>query len=238
MEKQAKLGRFYGVGVGPGAPDLLTLRAHRVLTSVPVVLVPQKDRRSDSVAHEIIAGLLKPDQLVVEIEFPMRKEPGDLQPYWQKAADTAWKYLAKGQDCAFINIGDPLLYGTFIYVFRILRRDHPELEIEIVPGISSINAAAACAALPLATGDDKIAIISASSDEAFIRQTAMTFDTVVFLKISSALDRVLAILEPLGLAEKCVFIKRCTTGEEEIIRDITKLRGQKLDYLSLMILRR
>ena len=242
MENNAgkqEVGCLYGIGVGPGDPELLTVQAARILSRVPVIFAPQKDGKSKSYARRIIADMInKSEQRVIELVFPMRKDTGRLTDYWDKAAETIWQYLGSGEDCAFIAEGDPFLYGTFIYVFEILRNNHPEARIEVVPGISSINAAAARALFPLATGSERIAILPATYEDKAIRKTLNDFDTVIFLKINTVFDKIISILEELNLVEKCVYVSRCTTEDEKIIKDISKLKGQKLDYLSLLIVRR
>jgi precorrin-2/cobalt-factor-2 C20-methyltransferase len=233
------LGRLYGIGVGPGDPELLTLRAHRILSQVPVIFVPQKDGKSRSYASQIIAGLVKePQQKIIELVFPMRRNAEELASYWDKAVQNIWRHLSRGKDCAFITEGDPLLYGTFIHVFEVLHRSHPETNIEVIPGVSSVSAAAARALLPLASGDERVAILSAVYEDEDIRETLENFDTIVFLKISNAFERVFNILEELCLTDKCICVSRCTTTDEEIIRDVKKLKGKKLDYFSLLIVRR
>ncbi|MFC1943487.1 precorrin-2 C(20)-methyltransferase [Chloroflexota bacterium] len=226
-------------GVGPGDPELLTVRATRILSRVPVIFAPQKDGESKSYARRIIADMInESEQRVIEMVFPMTKDTGRLTDYWDKAAETIWQYLSNGKDCAFITEGDPFFYGTFIHVFEILQKNHPEVRIEVIPGISSINAATARALFPLATGSERVAILPATYEDKAIRKTLNDFDTVIFLKINTVFDKILNILEELNLVEKCVFVSRCTTKDEEIIKDISKLKGQKLDYLSLLIVRR
>ena len=237
--KKQEVGCLYGIGVGPGDPELLTVRATRTLSRVPVIFTPQKDGKSKSYARRIIAGLVKePEQRVIELVFPMKKDASQLTDYWDKATETIWQHLSSGEDCAFVTEGDPFLYGTFIHVFEILQKNHPEIRIEVIPGISSINAAASRALFPLATGSERIAILPATYEDKAIRKTLEEFDTVIFLKINTVFDKVLNILEELNLVEKCVYVSRCTTEDEKIISDISKLKGQKLDYLSLLIVRR
>ncbi len=233
-----KIGRFYGIGVGPGDPELITLKARRLLSSVPVVFVPKKGKEGGSYANSIIADFIRPGQEVIGLVFPMVRGREELAGYWQVAADTIWHHLERGEDCAFVSLGDPLLYSTFIPVFETLRRRHPEVEIECVPGISSINAAAAEALLPLASEDERVAIVSGRCADSFIREALKSFDAVVFMKINSTFGRLLGILEELNAVGKCVYVKRCTTDEEEIVRDISRLKGKKLDYFSLLIFRR
>jgi precorrin-2/cobalt-factor-2 C20-methyltransferase len=237
--KKLGIGRLYGVGVGPGDPELVTLKAHKVLSRVPVIFVPLKDRQSKSYAKSIVARLIKePEQKVVELVLPMLRGKEQLEDYWQQAADTIWQHLEKGEDCAFVNVGDPLLYGTFIYILETVKKNHPEIEVEVIPGISSINAAAARAMFPLASDDERIAIISGNREERVIRETIANFETIVFMKMNTMFDKLLAILEDLDLTDKCVYVRRGTTQDEEIIRDISKLKGAKVDYFSLLILRK
>ncbi len=233
------IGRFYGVGVGPGDPELLTLKAHRILTQVPVIFVPKKVKGSESLAKSIINDLAaKSEPKIVELVFPMLRDKEQLAESWRKAADIIWRHLAAGDDCAFVNVGDPLLYGTFIHVLESLRETQPELEVAVIPGISSLNAAAAKGMVPLATEDECVAIISSSCEDKFIRQVLESFDTVVFMKINRNFDRILNILEGLNLTGKCLYVRRCTTKDEEIVWDISRLKGRKLDYSSLLIVRR
>jgi precorrin-2/cobalt-factor-2 C20-methyltransferase len=237
--KKLGIGRLYGVGVGPGDPELVTLKAHKVLSRVPVIFVPLKDRQSKSYAKSIVARLIKePEQKVVELVLPMLRGKEQLEDYWQQAADTIWQHLEKGEDCAFVNVGDPLLYGTFIYILETVKKNHPEIEVEVIPGISSINAAAARAMFPLASDDERIAIISGNREERVIRETIANFETIVFMKMNTMFDKLLTILEDLDLTDKCVYVRRGTTQDEEIIRDISKLKGAKVDYFSLLILRK
>jgi precorrin-2/cobalt-factor-2 C20-methyltransferase len=237
--KKLGIGRLYGVGVGPGDPELVTLKAHKVLSRVPVIFVPLKDRQSKSYAKSIVARLIKePEQKVVELVLPMLRGKEQLEDYWQQAADTIWQHLEKGEDCAFVNVGDPLLYGTFIYILETVKKNHPEIEVEVIPGISSINAAAARAMFPLASDDERIAIISGNREERVIRETIANFETIVFMKMNTMFDKLLAILEDLDLTDKCVYVRRGTTQDEEIIRDISQLKGAKVDYFSLLILRK
>ncbi len=237
--KKTGIGRLYGVGVGPGDPELLTLKAYNVLSRVAVIFVPLKDRQSKSYARSIVARLIKePEQKVVELVFPMLRGKEQLKDYWQQAADTIWRHLEKGEDCAFVNVGDPLLYGTFIYILETVKKSHPEVVVEVIPGISSINAAAARAIVPLASEDERIAIISGNREDKIIRETIANFETVVFIKMNNVFDKLLAILEDLKLTDKCVYVRRGTTQDEEIVRDISQLKGKKVDYFSLLILRK
>jgi len=233
------MGRLYAIGVGPGDPELITIKASRLLSRLPVIFVPQRDETSPSYACSIIAGLVRePEQKVIGLVFPMVRDNKQLVPYWKSAAETIWRYLKQGKDCAFVNEGDPFLYGTAAYVLETLRATHAEVEITVVPGVSSINASAAQAVLPLAINDQRVAILSGHCEDSVIAETLEHFDTIVFLKVNSVFGRLLDTFERLKLTEKCVYISKCTTRDEKIIRDIRQLKGRKLDYLSLLIVRK
>jgi precorrin-2/cobalt-factor-2 C20-methyltransferase len=119
-----------------------------------------------------------------------------------------------------------------------LKLKHPDLRIEIIPGISSVNAAAAASLMPLASHDERVAILSAERDDNFIRETLQQYDTVVFLKVNAIFDRLLNILTELRLAHQAAYVRNCSTSEQEIVRDILKLKGQKLDYFSILLVRK
>jgi precorrin-2/cobalt-factor-2 C20-methyltransferase len=237
--KKPRIGRLYGVGVGPGDPELMTLKASRILSQVPVIFVPKKAEQGESIAESIV-GNLSPriEPKIVGLVLPMLRDREQLADYWRKAVESMWQYLKNGEDCAFVNVGDPLLYGTFVHILETLQKSHPEVEVEVIPGISSINAAAARAVIPLASNDERIAIISGNREDKVIRETLENFDTVVFMKMNTVFDKLLIILEELNLIEKCVYVRRCTTQEEEIIWDISRLKGKKVDYFSLLIVRK
>ncbi len=232
-----KLGCLYGVGLGMGDPELITLKAKRVLSEVSLIFAPRSHNHSLSLAHSILCSL--DDQLsakVVELNFPMHKDSSSLIPHWERAAEKIWHCLSQGEDCVFVNEGDPFFYGTFIHVFETLRRLHPEVRVEVIPGISSLHAASARTLIPLAHGDEKVAVITSVLPEEMLREVLKKFDTVIILKLSSFWDRVLNILKELDLMSKCTYVERSTLREERIIQDIRKVKD--VDYFSLLIMKK
>ncbi|HIE26305.1 TPA: precorrin-2 C(20)-methyltransferase [Candidatus Poribacteria bacterium] len=238
MTNTPKFGRLYGIGVGPGDVDLLTVKAYRLLQNVPVIGVPKRNARAQSYAYSIVKGLTRPNQEILELIFPMTKDVDLLQSHWESAADAIFQRLLLGKDVAFITEGDPFLYSTFTYLFNLFREKYPDVSIDVVPGISSINGAAASAMLPLVYGDRQLAITPATCGIQKLRDTLEGFDTVVLLKVNSVFDDVFELLDELNLVDKSVFVSRCTSPDEMIVHDIRKLRGRKLDYLSLLIIRK
>jgi precorrin-2/cobalt-factor-2 C20-methyltransferase len=231
--------RLYAVGVGPGDPELLTRKAERILRSVPVICAPTGAADAASYALAIVEPFLdRSRQEVLTRIFPMKKDEGELLPFWEETAAEVAGRIRAGQDVAFITIGDPFLYSTFLYLYRILRDKYPEIGIEIVPGITSVGAAAATAGVPLGLAADRLAVLPATYEEAQLRQTLLDFDTVVLMKVNRVFDRVYGILRELGLEKNGVFVRRVGSSEEEVVTDLSSLVGKKLDYLSLVIVRK
>jgi precorrin-2/cobalt-factor-2 C20-methyltransferase len=232
-------GRVFAVGVGPGDPELLTRKAERVIREAAVIVAPSAGADDASYALSIVQQFLDPKrQEIVVHTFPMTRDQETLNPLRLQAAREIAGHAAAGRNVAFITIGDPLLYSTFQPIFRILGEEFPSIVVEFVPGISSISAAASAAALPLALADETVAILPATTDEAKILKTLMEFDTIVLLKISRAFDRVYDMLVQLTLDDKAVFVRRVGSADEEVIFDLKSLVGKKLDYLSLLIVKK
>ena len=229
----------YAVGVGPGDPELLTRKAERVLREADVICAPTGAAEAGSYALSIVEEFLDRERQEVLIQlFPMVKDQQGLDPFWEEAADQVASRIAEGKNVAFITIGDPFLYSTYLYIHRILLVKYPEIRIEIVPGISSILAASAAAGVPLGLGGEKIAVLPAAYEDDELRRTLEEFDTVVLMKVSRVFDRVYALLQELGRERQCVFVRRVGSGEQEIHFDLQALVGKKLDYLSMLIVKK
>jgi precorrin-2/cobalt-factor-2 C20-methyltransferase len=234
-----KPGYLYGIGVGPGDPELLTLKAARIIRDAPVIVVPKKATHERSYAYSIVANLVSPaTQETLELVFPMKKDIEELQPYWHEAVETIYTRLRDGNDCVFLTEGDPLFYGTFIYVLKIFRERYPDVMVEVVPGISSMNAAAARAGQPLVNAEEKLAVLPATYRHEELREVIQSFDVVVLLKVNSVMNSILDLLEELDIVNKAIYVKKVSAPDEEIVRDVRTLRGAKLDYLSLLIVRK
>ena len=231
--ERASPGRLYGVGVGPGDPELLTLKALRVLREVPVVAVPVPHEGSESQALKTASAWLQPEQRVLRLLFPMAEDTATRERHRRAAARSVLRELQLGRDVAFLTEGDPTIHSTFIYVLRNLPEDLP---VEIVPGISSITAAAAQARTPLVSSDCRLAVIPATSGNlAGLRRALSEFDTVVLLKVHRTLDLVIDLLDEMGLTERAVLVERASHPCGRVVRNLRQLRGQPVHYLSLLI---
>jgi precorrin-2/cobalt-factor-2 C20-methyltransferase len=224
--------------VGPGDPELLTVKAQRVLRQVPVIFTPQAETSRESYAFSIVRDVIDEErQEVLRGTFPTddAEAAGEV---WQAAATTVAERLLQGQDVAFITEGDPMLYSTFSYVLESIRSNYPEIPVEIVPGVSSVMAAAASAGVPLVTHGQRLAILPAVYGIDDLREAIANYDTIVLMKVNRMLLRALANLESLGLAGRAIYVRRASTPREQVVMDIQQLSEEDLDYFSLLIIRR
>lgn len=232
------MAKIYAVGVGPGDPELLTRKAERIIRQAPVICTPTGRADAASYALSIVEEFIdrSRQEIIVRI-FPMMKKGPELTAAWEEAADEVIVRIDRGEDVAFITIGDPCLYSTFLYLYRIIRAKRADIAIEIIPGISSINAAAAAAGMPLGIAGERIAILPATYENEELRTTLSEFDTIVLLKVSRVFDQVYPLLCELGLDKSSVFIRRVGSPAQEVVFDLSSLVGKELDYLSMLIVR-
>jgi len=232
------VAKIYAVGVGPGDPELLTRKAERILRQSAVILAPVSNPVESSVALETVREFLDAtSQEIIIHQFPMTSDKARLVPAWQAAAALIAERVLAGKDVAFITIGDPLLYSTFIYLLRIFRASWPQIAIEIVPGISSINNAAAVACFPLAEADERIAIIPATAGLEKVIEALAAYDTVVLLKVKPLFGELLQVLRQAGREKSTLFVERVGSTRQKVLTDFTEMAAHSPDYLSLMIVR-
>jgi precorrin-2/cobalt-factor-2 C20-methyltransferase len=231
-------GRFYGLGVGPGAPDLLTLRAHRVLTTVPVVAYPACKPGASSYAWRIVREHVPADTRRLAQVFPMSRDWASLIPAWRQNATEIAAELRAGRDVAFITEGDPMLFSTFLHVWELLREVMPEADVEVVPGVSSLGAAGALTGIPLGQGDQRIAIIPATWHEDDLRRTLVEWDVVVLMKVARVLPKVIDLLRELGRYEHAALVSRGSSEQQIVTRDLEAFRDRRLNYLTTVLVGR
>ena len=233
-------GTLWGVGVGPGAPDLLTLRAARVLREADVLALPRASDWSASMAWTIAKSVVGdvPGQERLFLTFPMSKDPAKLRPSWDKAFAAIGERLAAGKNVAFVTEGDPSLFSTFIYLSREVEARWPAVPIEIVPAVSSVLAVPARARVPLADGCERIAIIPATYGTGDLRQVLRSFDTTVIMKIGEEFGSVIEAIGAEGLGERAVFVSRATMPDERIERDLAKVTREDCDCFAMIVVAR
>jgi precorrin-2/cobalt-factor-2 C20-methyltransferase len=231
---------LYGVGVGPGAPDLLTLRALAVLKGAPVLALPRASDYGASMAWTIVEPVLGrvAEQERLFLTFPMNKDPARLRAAWDVACAKIGERLERGLSVAFATEGDPSLYSSFTYLRREAPRRWPGVRVEIVPGVSSLAAVPARTGVPLADGQERIAIIPANYGVDDLAEVFERFDTTVIMKIGREMPRVVAALERTGLAERAVYVARATMEDERIETDVRRVEAAYGDCFAMVVVAR
>ncbi len=234
------LGTLYGVGVGPGASDLLTLRAVRVLETVDVLALPRSSDFGVSVAWAIIAPVVgeRATKERLRLTFPMSKDPNEVRPRVLAAVDAIGSHLALSRSVAFVTEGDPSVFSTFGYVRQEASRRWPDLRIEVVPGVTSITAVAGLGQVPLADGHERIAIVPATYGVDDLVDLFGRFDTVVLMKLGEEMPTILAALERTGLTDRAFFVSKATMAEQRFVSDVRQLRRERGGCFSMMIVKR
>ena len=234
--KTGPRARLVGVGVGPGDPELLTLKAARLIRAADVVFAPARRSGERSLALEIVAEHVdKQRQQVVTVPFPESLDGES----WDRAARQVVDVLGADRHGVFLTEGDPLLFGSFGHVEAAVRAIRPDLEIEIVPGVSSVTAAAAAAGVALTDYQDRLAVVPATAPLADVERALVDFDCVVILKVGRLLGDLLALLEQLGLSERAVYVRRCGWPDQQIVSDVRSLASSPpRDYFALLIVHR
>jgi precorrin-2/cobalt-factor-2 C20-methyltransferase len=232
-----KQARLFGVGVGPGAPDLVTLRALAVLRSVDVLALPRSNDWGESMAWKIVAPHFEGDKTPEKLflTFPMNKDPERLKPALDKAMDAIGERLAAGRSVAFVTEGDPSLYSTFVYVAGEARRRWPELPVETVPAVSSPMAVAAVTGVPLADGQERIAIVPANYGVDDLDAILRAFDTVVLMKIGPEMPKIIDALSRQGLLDRAVYVAKATMKEQRIVRDLSSVSAERGDCFAMVV---
>lgn len=225
--------RLVGVGVGPGDPELLTFKAARLIQAADVVFAPVRQPGGRSLALEIVGALVdRARQEVVTLPFPSRRAGES----WDAAARAVVERLGGARRGVFLTEGDPLLFGSFGHVVEALRRLAPGLPVEIVPGVSSVTAAAAAAGVPLADLGERLAIVPAPVPEADLARIAGEFACLVLLKVGPVLAELLDALDRLALLDSAVYVRRCGQAGQQIVTALQSLRADPpSDYFALIM---
>ncbi len=232
-------GRLYGLGVGPGDPDLLTVKALRLLQQVPVVAYFAA-RKRPGVACTILEGLIPESAERMRLEYPVTTEIPVSDPrygeamgrFYDEAADRIAARLEGGQDVGLICEGDPLFYGSYMHVHRRLEGRHP---IEVVPGITGMSGCWSRAGLPMTYGDDVLTVVPGTLPEEELARRIACCDALVVMKLGRNLAKVRRVLEAAGLLERAVYVER-GTSEAEVLRPLADMEeAAQAPYFSMIL---
>ncbi|MCY7333055.1 MAG: precorrin-2 C(20)-methyltransferase [Pseudanabaena sp. CAN_BIN31] len=229
-KSEIKAGNLYGLGIGPGDPELLTLKAHRILTSVPVIAYPTMES-GKVLARAIVADFIRPEQIEIPMPLPFSVDRSS-QPYYDIAAEKIAEHLSAGRDVAVLCEGDPMLYGTFMYIFnRLGNRFHTE----VIPGISSTFASAAMLGAPLTYRNDVLSIMPATLDADILRDRLAVADAAIIIKLGRHFAKVKLVLEELGLFSRALYIERATMPNQTI-KAIASVNADEVPYWAIVMI--
>lgn len=213
----AEKGKLIGIGVGPGDSELLTLKAAKVLESVPVIFSPKSSKEKESIALSIVRPIIKKRKdykrlMVVEPIFPMIEDPDELEKVWNSASEMIAQYLDSGRDVAFITLGDTSIFSTYSYVQKKLIDRY---EVETIPGITSFTACAATKNKPLVEQNDVLTIVPKIDDR--LENILEYSDSVVLMKASRNTSQLEEVIESKNRPKEIYSVQNCTRENEKII---------------------
>ncbi|MDR0805894.1 MAG: cobalt-factor II C(20)-methyltransferase [Enterobacteriaceae bacterium] len=231
LDEQA--GRLYGIGVGPGAGDLITVRGARIISDLDVLYAPAGKKGAESLALTIVEEYLSPNTEIRTYHFLMNAEPEAKAAVWDEVAQALKDEVAKGHKVGFITLGDAMLFSTWV---SLLERIGRQPWLEIVPGVTSFAAIAASSMMPLAMEAQSMAVISCTASEDELEQALRNHDCVVLMKVYGRLDRIRSLLNKLNLLDYALMMADATLPTEQCWRRLDKLEdGLRLPYFSTIL---
>jgi len=232
-----KRGTLYGIGVGPGDPELITVKGANILSRCRHVFVPKARTASDSLALAIAKPYLGSSSEVHELVFPMTSEREELSRRWGESAREIITVLENGVDACFLTLGDPLLYSTYIYLLREVRARVPDIDVVTVPGVTAFSAAAALSEFPIGEAKEPVVVVPTADDLDEVKRSLNQKGTVILMKIGKRLPDILDILEDSDLIDKGVFVSRAGMSDQRVETNLRNLRNEKAEvgYLSIIL---
>jgi precorrin-2/cobalt-factor-2 C20-methyltransferase len=230
-------GMLYGLGVGPGDPELITLKALRLLQAAPVVAYPAPDD-GPSFARAIVAGHLEARRgappVEVPIIIPMRAARFPAQQVYDHTAEVLADHLTQGRDVAVLCEGDPFFYGSFMYLFGRLADRFPT---EVVPGVSSMMTCAAAIGTPLSARNDSLTVLPAPMAEDKLRAKLENCDAAVVMKLGRNFPKVRKLFDELGLTDYATYVERASLENQRVL-PLREVPLGTAPYFSMILMHR
>ena len=231
-----KLGILYGVSVGTGDPELITVKGLKLLQNASIVAFPAGINNQLGVAERIIQPWLIEKQIKLPLNFPYILDENLLEKAWKTAAEIIWPYLKKGEDVVFACEGDVSFYSTFTYLAETLKQQHPDVEIVRIPGVCSPMAAAASLEIPLTIRQQRLVVLPAFYTVDELEKVLDWAEVIVLMKVSSVYETVWKILQKRNLLKNAWIVEKATTKDEKIYRDLENHPHLKFSYFSVLII--
>jgi len=234
-----------GIGVGPGDPDLLTVKAVKAIQNADIIMCPASNEDRPSIALSVVSSIIdeSKNQKIIKLIFPMTKDKDILEQTWKRNAKIMAETVLTGKNVVYLTVGDPFLYSTWIYMHKDLKENYPDMNISVIPGIVSIFTFAAKVGVSVAEGAEKVAIIPSCYDLSSVKEIAKHSESMIFLKDGRYFDQVIKVLKESGFPDDSIFAIGQDLGtENEIIRKMTL--GEVNDgtlttkYFSILVVKR
>ena len=234
-----------GIGVGPGDPELLTVKAVKAIQSADIIMCPASKEDRPSIALSVVDSLIdkSKNQEIVKLIFPMTKDKDVLEETWKRNAKIMAETVQSGKNVVYLTVGDPFLYSTWIYMHKDLTEKYPEMNISVIPGIVSMFTFASKVGVSIAEGAEKVAIIPSCYDLSSVKEIAKNSESMIFLKDGRYFDQVIDVLKESGFPDNSIFAIGQDLGtENEIIRKMTlgEVNDDTLTtkYFSILVVKR
>lgn len=230
------MARFYGIGIGPGDSELVTVKASRILGELDILYTPEAKKGAKSLALEIAGPYLSEELMIKQRHFPMVRDKSHKEGQWQDIAEEIVADVQAGKNVGFITLGDPMVFSTYSYLLDIIGH---RIETKTIPGITSYNSIAAEVGLPLVMDEESFAVVPATAGVQHLEAVLRTHETVVIMKVANHLVEVLPLLKQFDLLDKTVLVSRSSTDQQEIRYGVADLSPEeKLSYFSTMLVKK
>ncbi len=230
------MARFYGIGIGPGDSELVTVKASRILGELDILYTPEAKKGAKSLALEIAGPYLSEELMIKQRHFPMVRDKSHKEGQWLDIAEEIVADVQAGKNVGFITLGDPMVFSTYSYLLDIIGH---RIETKTIPGITSYNSIAAEVGLPLVMDEESFAVVPATAGVQHLEAVLRTHETVVMMKVANHLAEVIPLLKQFDLLEKTILVSRSSTEQQEIRRGIANLsQDETLSYFSTMLVKK
>lgn len=226
-------GKLYALGIGPGASDLITVRAARILGKLDVLYAPAGRKGGDSLSLSIVREYLGEQTEIRCTHFPMSADSAEKEAVWDEVAAALTAEVQAGKQVGFITLGDAMLFSTWVFLLQRIGR--PDW-LEIVPGVTSFAAIAARSQIPLAMEQQSLAVVSCTAPEEEIRQALANHQSLVLMKVYGRFARIKALLAEAGLLDKALMMAEATLPGEQCWQQLADVNDdQPLPYFSTIL---
>jgi len=231
-----KIGTLYGISVGTGDPELITVKGLKILQTSQVVAFPAGIQGKLGIAQQIVAPWINLNQQQLALTFPYVQNRAVLESAWQNAAEQVWQHLQQGEDVAFVCEGDVSFYSTFSYLAQTLQQIHPESLVQSIPGVCSPMAASSALGLPLTIGAERLVVLPTIYQLKELEAVLDWADVVVLMKVASVYEQVWQILNQRNLLKRSRVVERATQLDMVIYNGLSTHPNLQLPYFSILII--